>query len=101
MAHASAYHWLQVGTPVHFAAEPLAVLAVYSVLGRSEPALYHAQFVLDLCEQHGIGDFDLGYAYGHSRGLIGRRGRRRVSALARSGAGGSRRRCREKIANCC
>ncbi len=63
MAHASAYHWLQVGTPVHFARSHWLCSRVYSVLGRSEPALYHAQFVLDLCEQHGIGDFDLGYAY--------------------------------------
>ena len=36
---------------------------VYSVLRRGEPALHHARRCLDLCEQHGIGDFDLAYAH--------------------------------------
>ena len=26
-------------------------------------ALYHAQRCLEICEEHGIGDFDLAYAY--------------------------------------
>jgi ribosomal protein S18 acetylase RimI-like enzyme len=62
MAHASAYHWLQAGAPVNVARSHWLCSRVYSVLGRNEPALYHAQFVLDLCEEHGIGGFDLGYA---------------------------------------
>jgi hypothetical protein len=33
------------------------------VLGRAEPALHHARRCLELCEEHGIGDFDLAYAY--------------------------------------
>jgi hypothetical protein len=36
---------------------------VYCVLGRGEPALYHARFVLDICQRHGIGDWDLAFAY--------------------------------------
>jgi hypothetical protein len=36
---------------------------VYSVLGRAEPALYHARHVVSICERHGIGDFDLAFGY--------------------------------------
>jgi hypothetical protein len=36
---------------------------VYAVLGRAEPALWHARRSLEWCEREGIGDFDLGFAY--------------------------------------
>jgi hypothetical protein len=36
---------------------------VYAVLGRAEPARYHAQRCLDICLAHEIGDFDLVFAY--------------------------------------
>jgi hypothetical protein len=36
---------------------------VYSVLGRGEPALWHARRCLEHVEQAGIGDWDLAYAY--------------------------------------
>ena len=36
---------------------------VYAILGRAEPALHHARRVLDLCQENGIGDWDLGFAY--------------------------------------
>jgi DNA-binding transcriptional MerR regulator len=62
-AHASAYHWLQVGGPEHFARGHWQCSRVYCVLGRGEPALYHARFVLDICQRHGIGDWDLAFAY--------------------------------------
>jgi hypothetical protein len=61
-AHASAYHWRRVGTPVNFARSEWQCSRVYAVLGRAEPALWHARRCLELCEQHGIGDFDLAYA---------------------------------------
>ena len=63
MAHASAYHWLAVGTPVNFGRSHWLCSRVYSVLGRPEPALYHAQLAHDICAEHGIGDFDLAYAF--------------------------------------
>jgi hypothetical protein len=63
MAHASAYHWLQVGTQENFARSHWLCSRVYCVLGRAEPALYHARFVLAICERHRIGDFDLAFAY--------------------------------------
>jgi DNA-binding transcriptional MerR regulator len=62
-AHASAYHWLQVGTPANFARSHWQCSRVYCVLGRGEPALYHAKRVLDICQRNGIGDWDLGFAY--------------------------------------
>ena len=62
-AHASLYHWLQVGTPVNAARGEWQCSRVYSVLGRAEPALYHARRVLAICAANGIGDFDLAYAY--------------------------------------
>jgi DNA-binding transcriptional MerR regulator len=62
-AHASAYHWLQVGKPEHFARSHWQCSRVYCVLRRGEPALYHARMVLDICQRHGIGDWDLGFAY--------------------------------------
>jgi hypothetical protein len=42
---------------------------VYSAVGRSEAAIYHAQRCLTICRENGIGDFDLAFAYeGLARG---------------------------------
>lgn len=64
-AHASRYHWGQVPgvTPAHLARGEWQVSRVYCVLARSEPALHHARRVLDLCQENGIGDWDLAFAY--------------------------------------
>jgi hypothetical protein len=62
-AHASAYHWSVVGTPERWVRGEWQCSRVYAVLGRPEPALAHARRCLELCEEHGIGDFDLAYAY--------------------------------------
>jgi DNA-binding transcriptional MerR regulator len=61
--HASLYHWLQAGRPENAARGEWQVSRVYCVLRRPEPALYHARRVLDICQRHGIGDWDLGFAY--------------------------------------
>jgi DNA-binding transcriptional MerR regulator len=63
MAHASCYHWLQVGEPANAARGEWQCSRVYAVLGRSEPALFHARRVLDICQRNGIGDWDLAFAY--------------------------------------
>ena len=63
MAHASRFHWGEVGQPVNLARGEWLCSRVYSVLGRAEPARYHAERCLDLCEANGIGDFDLAYAH--------------------------------------
>jgi hypothetical protein len=62
-AHASRYHWEKVGTPVNLARGEWQVSRVYSVLERSEPALFHAERCLQICQDHDIGDFDLAFAY--------------------------------------
>jgi tetratricopeptide (TPR) repeat protein len=64
-AHASRYHWGQVPsvTPAHLARGEWQISRVYAVLGRAEPALHHARRVLELCQQNGIGDWDLAFAY--------------------------------------
>jgi hypothetical protein len=63
-AYASAYHWSQVGAgPEHAARSEWQISRVYCVLGRPEPARHHAQRVLDICQRHGIGDWDLAVAY--------------------------------------
>src|SRR5580698_10019767 len=64
-AHASRYHWGQVpaATPAHLARGEWQISRVYTVLGRAEPALHHARRVLDLCQENGIGDWDLAFAY--------------------------------------
>lgn len=62
-AHASRYHWGEAGTPLNFARGEWQISRVYSVLGRTEPALYHAGRCLELCQQNNFGDFDLAYAY--------------------------------------
>lgn len=62
-AHASRYHWSQVGAAVNLARGEWQVSRVYAVLDRAEPALYHAQRCLEICQENGIGDFDLAYAY--------------------------------------
>jgi hypothetical protein len=63
MAHASVHHWAQVGTEINLARGEWQVSRVYAVLGRGEPALWHAQRCLDLCTQHGFADWDLAYAH--------------------------------------
>lgn len=62
-AHASAYHWLQVGTPQNVARSHWLCSRVYCVVGRSEPALFHARLVLSTCQENDIGDWDLAFAY--------------------------------------
>jgi hypothetical protein len=62
-AHASRFHWETIGEPVHHARGEWQVSRAYSVAGRPEPALHHARCCLAICEEHGIGDFDLAYAH--------------------------------------
>ena len=46
-AHASRYLWTSIGTPRHLAIGDWQISRVYSVLGRSEPAVHHAHRCLD------------------------------------------------------
>jgi DNA-binding transcriptional MerR regulator len=65
MAHASRHHWGHVAeaTPANFGRGEWQCSRVYAVLGRSEPCLHHAQRYLDICQENGIADWDLAFAY--------------------------------------
>lgn len=62
-AHASRHHWGQIGEPLQFERGEWQISRVYSVLGRSEPALYHAKLCLETCKENDIADFDIAFAY--------------------------------------
>lgn len=49
-AHASAWHWSQVGIPENRAISEWQVSRVYSTLGRGEPAVHHARLALAFAE---------------------------------------------------
>jgi hypothetical protein len=64
-AHASAYHWLQVGTPANRSRSEWQCSRVYTILGRVEPALHHARRCLEIVEANpdAMEDWDLAAAY--------------------------------------
>ena len=64
-AHASRFHWGEAAEagPANLARGEWQVSRVYVVLGRAEPALWHAQRCLAYCEGADLGDWDLAYAY--------------------------------------
>ena len=64
-AHASAYHWMHVGTAANRARSEWQCSRMYAVLGRAEPALHHARRCLDICESsaEALEDWDLPFAY--------------------------------------
>ncbi len=62
-AHASRYHWGQIGTPLNFARGDWQVSRVYAVLGFGVMSFKYAKSCLDICEQNDIDDFDLAFAY--------------------------------------
>lgn len=62
-AHASRHHWGEIGEPVNLVRGEWQCSRVYATLGRGEPALWHARRCLELCEEHGIADFDIAFAY--------------------------------------
>jgi len=66
-AHASRHHWAVAGTTVNLARGEWQVARVYSVLGRAEPAAWHAARCLAYAEAAAAGgdaeDWDLAAAY--------------------------------------
>lgn len=61
-AHASIFHWREIGTPLEFQRGEWQISRVYSVLGFGESAFYHAQRCYDICIAKKIGDFDMAFA---------------------------------------
>ena len=81
-AHASRYHWGQVPgvIPANLARGEWQISRVYAVLKRAEPARYHAQRVLDICQENGIADWDLAFAYealARAHAVVGEAGKAR------------------------
>src|SRR5262245_54711507 len=62
-AHASRFFWEDIGEAVHGARGEWQISRAYATAGRAGPALYHAQRCLAICEEHGLGDCGLAYAY--------------------------------------
>jgi len=89
-AHASRFHWGEVGAPVNLARGEWQVSRVYATLGRAEPALHHARRCLELCEASEVEEWDLPYAYeaiARAEGVAGKRTEaERYERLAREAA---------------
>ena len=70
-AHASRYHWGEVGEAVNLGRGEWQCSRVYSVLGRAEPAVWHARRCVEITEANGDReDWDLAAAYeGMARAL--------------------------------
>jgi len=62
-AHASRFHWGEIGTSLEFERGEWQISRVYSVLNRSEAAIHHARRCYTICTESGIGDFDIAFAY--------------------------------------
>jgi hypothetical protein len=62
-AHASRYHWGQVGGPTEFERGDWQISRVYALLGKGAEALHYAKHCLTTCQENDIGDFDLAFAY--------------------------------------
>jgi DNA-binding transcriptional MerR regulator len=82
-AHASAYHWMHVGTQANRARSEWQCSRMYTVLGRSEPALHHARRCLEICEAspEALEDWDLPFAHealARAHGLAGNAGEARA-----------------------
>ena len=62
-AHASRHHWGEIGQPANLARGEWQCSRVYAVLGRAEPALWHARRCLAICEANGIAGWDIAAGY--------------------------------------
>ena len=64
-AHASRFHWRRAegSEPVNLARGEWQCSRVYAVLGRGEPALWHARRCLAINEANGSADWDIASAY--------------------------------------
>lgn len=62
-AHASRYHWGHAGRDLQRSIGEWQISRVYSVLGRPEPALYHARRAYAIARRARLAPFYLAYAY--------------------------------------
>jgi hypothetical protein len=62
-AHASRFHWGEIGTPVERERGEWQISRMYTVLNRPQSALYHAKRCLETCKENNIADWDIAFAY--------------------------------------
>jgi len=62
-AHASRFHWQDIGSPREWSIGEWQISRVYAVLRRAEPAIYHGQRALNWARDHSIGPFFIAYGY--------------------------------------
>jgi hypothetical protein len=90
--HALRYHWGKVGTHLNVARGEQQLSHIYAILKRAEPALFHGQRALEICQANGIADFDLAFAYealARAHAVAGNQSERsRYVELARAAASG-------------
>ncbi len=89
-AHASRFHWGEVGEPLNLAVGEWQIARVYSTLRRPSSALRHARRCLEIIEENGITGFHRASAYeGVAKGPHRRRraGEERGIYWAREGRG--------------
>jgi hypothetical protein len=61
-AHASAWHWSEVGTAENRARGEWLIAHVYSVLNMPAPAIFHANRCMEITRANDLKGFDLAYA---------------------------------------
>jgi len=92
--HASRYHWGRAGTSLQGSIGEWQISRVYVVLGRAEPALFHARRALEIARRARLGRFYVAYAYealARANALAHQRGEQaRYLRLARKTAVGIR-----------
>ena len=62
MAHASRFHWEQVGKPVNLGRGEWQVSRVHAIAGHADAALYHGMRCLEILQENEIGDWDVAAA---------------------------------------
>ena len=80
-AHASRFHWGEIGTPLEFQRGEWQISRVYSTLGYGKPALLHAKYCHDICAEKKIGDFDMAFAceaLARAHNVLGNSGKRDI-----------------------
>jgi hypothetical protein len=62
-AHASRYHWGEIGSSLEFERGEWQISRVYATVGHADAARYHAERCLAICQANDIADFDIAFAY--------------------------------------
>ena len=62
-AYTSFYHWSIIGKPINLQRGYWLISHVFSVIGKSDFAIYYAEKCMTITKKHKFVDFDLAYAY--------------------------------------